>query len=346
MGERMKAGPVSSPSLRLLTSCALVVLGAACSTELAVTPSAPAAPPPSPTPAVAAPEPAEVPLPSPVTFGTASDQLDNQSEAALMAVLDYLRAHPSHLRIEGHTDNVSADNQSLSERRALAVAHWLVAHGTDCHRLLPIGFGATHPIADNGSYEGRALNRRTVFVPADRYGKRLEGELDNGGVLAGDPCGDRTIAQTAPFSPAAAPSDAKTAPAATPALASPASTSVSDGCGVPFKEISYLQDARMECIVSGDGKSAQVGKVFGFTCPARKGKPNGSTYGAGPFQLSSDICDSAVYSGKIQWERGGQVKIRILPPRGEYPRGETRNDTKSTAWKNVSHPGFGYELVD
>jgi OOP family OmpA-OmpF porin len=86
------------------------------------------------------------------------------------------------LRIEGHTDNrgAPARNQKLSEERASAVAHWLVQHGVDCKRLVPVGYGDSDPIADNGSDEGRAQNRRTVFVDS-RNSK-------SGGRPAGDPC--------------------------------------------------------------------------------------------------------------------------------------------------------------
>jgi OOP family OmpA-OmpF porin len=87
------------------------------------------------------------------------------------------------MRIEGHTDNrgVRASNQKLSEARAFAVAKWLVSHGIDCKRVLPLGFGDTEPVADNGSEDGRAQNRRTVFVD--------NRSAHDGGRAAGDPCG-------------------------------------------------------------------------------------------------------------------------------------------------------------
>jgi len=51
-------------------------------------------------------------------------------------------------------------NQKLSQARAASVIAWLVAHGVAANRLSPQGFGASHPVADNATEAGRALNRR------------------------------------------------------------------------------------------------------------------------------------------------------------------------------------------
>ena len=66
------------------------------------------------------------------------------------------------LEVGGHTDNIGSEsyNQSLSERRAVAVAHALGEAGVDANRLSALGYGETVPIADNGTDEGRARNRR------------------------------------------------------------------------------------------------------------------------------------------------------------------------------------------
>ncbi len=75
-----------------------------------------------------------------------------------------LNDNPSlHIRISGHTDNVGQvkDNLLLSENRARAVVNYLVSRSIDVKRLTYKGFGATQPIADNNTEEGRSLNRRT-----------------------------------------------------------------------------------------------------------------------------------------------------------------------------------------
>jgi outer membrane protein OmpA-like peptidoglycan-associated protein len=66
------------------------------------------------------------------------------------------------LEVGGHTDNIGSEsyNQALSERRAVAVAHALGEAGVDANRLSALGYGETVPIADNGTDEGRARNRR------------------------------------------------------------------------------------------------------------------------------------------------------------------------------------------
>ena len=95
------------------------------------------------------------------------------------------------MRIEVHSDNQGAadTNQKLTEARALAVAKALVGRGVDCKRLVPVGFGGTKPIADNGTPDGRAANRRTEFVNAAMRGHAIGGApAEGGGHLAGDPC--------------------------------------------------------------------------------------------------------------------------------------------------------------
>ena len=68
----------------------------------------------------------------------------------------------SLIDVYGHTDSTGSDafNQALSERRAKAVADYLIARNVDRRRIMTQGFGETQPIADNGTEAGRAQNRR------------------------------------------------------------------------------------------------------------------------------------------------------------------------------------------
>ncbi len=70
------------------------------------------------------------------------------------------------LSIEGHTDNTgaAAHNLQLSTARARSVLGALVGLGIDPARLSSKGFGQDKPIADNGTDEGRAKNRRVELV--------------------------------------------------------------------------------------------------------------------------------------------------------------------------------------
>jgi|GEM_PF-3093154 len=64
--------------------------------------------------------------------------------------------------VEGHTCNIGPAeyNMGLSERRAQAVADFLVEQNVDRGAIETRGYGLTRPAYDNDTREGRALNRR------------------------------------------------------------------------------------------------------------------------------------------------------------------------------------------
>jgi len=102
-----------------------------------------------------------------ITFDTGKAILRPESDKVLTQIAALLTANPSwKMRVEGHTDNVGEDaaNITLSEQRAAAVVDWLTRHGVDRGRLTSLGLGDTSPVADNGSEEGRSLNRRVELV--------------------------------------------------------------------------------------------------------------------------------------------------------------------------------------
>jgi len=73
--------------------------------------------------------------------------------------------HP-RLRIEGHTDSVGSaeENRKLSLARAESVKAHFVAQGYPADRIKVVGKGPDVPVADNGSAEGRANNRRVEII--------------------------------------------------------------------------------------------------------------------------------------------------------------------------------------
>jgi outer membrane protein OmpA-like peptidoglycan-associated protein len=90
-----------------------------------------------------------------------------ESAATLQHIRDLLTAAPTlRLDIEGHTDDTgaAAHNQQLSEQRAMNVRSWLVSHGVSGNRLESHGYGATRPVADNKTPEGKAKNRRVELA--------------------------------------------------------------------------------------------------------------------------------------------------------------------------------------
>ena len=81
--------------------------------------------------------------------------------------IEFLKFNKAYnVQIQGHTDNAGDDNKNLvlSDNRAKSVKEYLVQKGVAVDRLDAKGYGETMPIADNGSTEGRAKNRRTEFV--------------------------------------------------------------------------------------------------------------------------------------------------------------------------------------
>ncbi|MEQ7156536.1 OmpA family protein [Brevundimonas aurifodinae] len=103
-----------------------------------------------------------------VYFDTGQDTLRPESDAALHQVGLLMRDQPGlRLTVEGHTDSTgSAEvNRTLSQRRADRVRDAIVTrYGVAAERLGAIGYGSSRPVADNGTEQGRALNRRVELV--------------------------------------------------------------------------------------------------------------------------------------------------------------------------------------
>ena len=72
----------------------------------------------------------------------------------------------ARFEVQGHTDNQGSDkiNDPLSQERAEAVVKALEGMGVDPFNLRAVGKGSHEPVADNGTEDGRAKNRRVVFV--------------------------------------------------------------------------------------------------------------------------------------------------------------------------------------
>ncbi len=102
-----------------------------------------------------------------VLFTSGKSDLLSIAKEKLTAVYRVLKDqnHPK-LRIEGHTDSVgSADeNRKLSLARAESVKAHLVSLGYPGDRIQCAGLGPDNPVADNGSAEGRANNRRVEII--------------------------------------------------------------------------------------------------------------------------------------------------------------------------------------
>ena len=103
---------------------------------------------------------------NPILFNSGSAEIDDLSAAILEQVATAVKAAPGiPVEVVGHTDDQGAEdlNQQLSESRATAVVDRLIELGVDPARLTARGAGESEPIADNGTEEGRAANRRIAF---------------------------------------------------------------------------------------------------------------------------------------------------------------------------------------
>lgn len=102
-------------------------------------------------------------MPSGITFAYDRSDVQPQFQPTLNEVASVLAQYPmTYIDVLGHTDSDGADayNQTLSERRASAVATYLSSHGVQSARIGTRGYGETQPIASNTTEEGKALNRR------------------------------------------------------------------------------------------------------------------------------------------------------------------------------------------
>ena len=102
-----------------------------------------------------------------LNFDTASANLQTSSASQIDQVAAMLKSDASlTLEVGGHTDNVgdAAANQKLSEARAATVVKALIDRGITSSRVSPKGYGASQPIADNRTDDGRAKNRRVELV--------------------------------------------------------------------------------------------------------------------------------------------------------------------------------------
>jgi outer membrane protein OmpA-like peptidoglycan-associated protein len=113
----------------------------------------------------------KVSVPTEVLFAFDSDALSEGAPAELDRVVQAIqKRRGARVAVEGHTDDVGAEeyNLSLSERRAQAVASYLAQKGIARDHITARGFGKTRPIARNDSDPGRRKNRRVEIVIKER----------------------------------------------------------------------------------------------------------------------------------------------------------------------------------
>ena len=108
-----------------------------------------------------------VSMPQDLLFSVDSAVVRSDLQQDLAAVAANLLQYPNNqIEVIGHTDNTGSatHNQSLSERRAGAVASVLRDRGVPPARIVAYGRGESAPIASNLTPEGRAQNRRVDII--------------------------------------------------------------------------------------------------------------------------------------------------------------------------------------
>ncbi len=108
-------------------------------------------------------------MPGNITFRTGSADLNAQFFKVLDGVAQVAKKYDKTIiEIAGHTDNVGGSdyNRQLSQRRASAVAQYLMSKGVSEQRIMTAGGGEEHPIASNSTEQGRAANRRVEVTLA------------------------------------------------------------------------------------------------------------------------------------------------------------------------------------
>jgi outer membrane protein OmpA-like peptidoglycan-associated protein len=103
-----------------------------------------------------------------ILFGFDNTALSPESREALTRFAANMNANPkTDIRIIGHTDSTGKHsyNVDLSKRRAQSVVNFLREQNVSTSRITMDGVGPDQPIADNGTPEGRAKNRRVeIFI--------------------------------------------------------------------------------------------------------------------------------------------------------------------------------------
>jgi chemotaxis protein MotB len=109
-----------------------------------------------------------------VLFDSAQVDLTSGAVSLIEEVANILKGLNYPIQINGFTDNAPihtaqfSSNWDLSAARAMSVVKRFVEDGIDPTLLVGAGYGEYHPVATNGTAEGKAMNRRVSIVVVSR----------------------------------------------------------------------------------------------------------------------------------------------------------------------------------
>ena len=98
-----------------------------------------------------------------IFFQSNSYNLEDKSLVELNKLITFINLNPKQrIELSGYTDNIGAAeaNMKLSTMRAKAVYDYLISKGIKSTLISYKGYGASNPVADNTTEEGRQKNRR------------------------------------------------------------------------------------------------------------------------------------------------------------------------------------------
>jgi chemotaxis protein MotB len=103
-------------------------------------------------------------------FKTASTELTTSANEIMQDIATVIKSNQRLVQVEGHTDNIAIHNNlyfsnwELSALRASRIVRVLSEEKIADNRLSATAFGATQPISDNETENGRARNRRVSIM--------------------------------------------------------------------------------------------------------------------------------------------------------------------------------------
>lgn len=100
-------------------------------------------------------------------FASGQSDLTEDRKKMLSEFALFLATVPAPVNVAGYTDNIPGklkENTVLSAERALAVLRYFLELGFQAERFSVSAYGDAFPLADNGTPEGRAKNRRVEIL--------------------------------------------------------------------------------------------------------------------------------------------------------------------------------------
>jgi len=114
-----------------------------------------------------------------VLFAYDKSGLSGEAKNNLDKLVKVLNGYPdTDIEVQGHTDSKGSEayNQTLSEKRAIAVSGYLADNGITNSRLTIKGFGESIPKYNNETVDSRAQNRRVEFLISANEKMKSEAE--------------------------------------------------------------------------------------------------------------------------------------------------------------------------